>query len=725
MFGSSDADTDVLADYVIALVKSEDPDEQIRINCEEQLKDFLAEHTKGFVNDVFSSLRLKSYKPGYKPPSKSQVPPSFNAGAASFTPQASNKSPSVPHNAPAAQVQAPSGPASQMNGQGLQSKKRSFNNMESDQKGPQVQANERPQKQMRRGGGERGRGGRGGRGGVFPNQQQPMPQMPQGFPQFDPNNPMASMMAMQAMGFPVPGLEQMQAMEQQRKPRSRGRCRDYDNKGFCARGVACPYDHGSDHIVAPSVPEGEFSRLIHSLSRLTEYLAYDPANPSPPFMPSQGSPPPFSSGPSQRGQHTRGRGRGDRGGRGRGGHQRASFSKAGPNNDTRITSIVVEQIPEDKFSDEAVRAFFSEFGTIEDVNLQPYKRLAVIKFGDYDSARSAYESPKVIFDNRFVKVYWYKPDSDQVQQSTQNAINGIKTEDGDAGVNNGVGATKQEDEMMIDPEEFARKQAEAQKIHDEKQRRQKEAEDAKTDLDRKIKAQAEERRKMMEKMEALAAKSGRKVSQSPAPKAGGVVNGAAGEGGESEEATSAEERKARNNEQLRAQLAALKAEAEAIGLPAEETEEDTSGFGYAAYNPRGRGGFSQGGRGRGRGRGRGGYDPSRGGYGAPRGGGGYWQGGGVARLDNRPKTVQVRALDEGVDFGDEKMAEGLRAFLYVSTPFSPPLIRLSFVPRASTDRNREPAPSPPSRPPLPQTPPQSRKTPQPQIPQQAHKKQPS
>lgn len=364
-------------------------------------------------------------------------------------------------------------------------------------------------------------------------------------------------------------------------------------------------------------------------------------------MPQQ-PPPAFSPQPqtsnNQRGRGARGRGRG---GRDRGGGHRASFSKSGPNNDTRITSIVVEQIPEDKFNDEAIRAFFSEFGPITDINTQPYKRLAVITFSSYDAARAAYESPKVIFDNRFVKVYWFKPDSDQVQRSTQEAINGIKTEDPDMDTNMDV--KKEEDEPTISPEEFAAKQAEAQKAHEEKVRKMKEAEDAKSDLDRKIKAQAEERRKMMEKMEAMASRKG-KSAQSPAPGANGTEG--------TPKPTAQEEQKAKSSEALRAQLAALKAEAEAIGLPAEEAE-DANPSGYAAfapYHPRGRGGFNARNRGRG-----------RGGYGATRGVGAWWQGGGVARLDNRPKTVSVRALDGGVDLGDEGVIESLKAFLYVST----------------------------------------------------------
>lgn len=41
LLSSSDADSDVLADYVLALVRSEDSDEQVKVNCLENLEDFL------------------------------------------------------------------------------------------------------------------------------------------------------------------------------------------------------------------------------------------------------------------------------------------------------------------------------------------------------------------------------------------------------------------------------------------------------------------------------------------------------------------------------------------------------------------------------------------------------------------------------------------------------------------------------------------------------------
>ena len=111
------------------------------------------------------------------------------------------------------------------------------------------------------------------------------------------------------------------------------------------------------------------------------------------------------------GERCVGRGRGDRGGFMQPRRNRAEFSHNGPNHDRSITTIVVEQIPEERFDESAVREFFAEFGKIEEVTMQAYKRLALVKYEDYISARRAYDSPKVIFENRFVKVYWYKPES--------------------------------------------------------------------------------------------------------------------------------------------------------------------------------------------------------------------------------------------------------------------------------------------------------------------------
>ena len=209
-------------------------------------------------------------------------------------------------------------------------------------------------------------------------------------------------------------------------------------------------------------------------------------------------------------QNDRGRGRGrgrfhsDRGGYPSGG-RRAPFSQAGPNNDRSITTVVVEQIPEEQFDEQSVRDFFSQFGNIVEVTMKAYKRLAMVKYDHYASAKQAYESPKVIFDNRFVKVYWYNPET--IPTPPMHPTNG-------AGIKHPtpVNAPKPDSEM-VDAAEFEQQQAEAQKAHEEKARKLREAESKKEELEAKMKAQAEERKRLMEKLTAKTA--GNATSLSP------------------------------------------------------------------------------------------------------------------------------------------------------------------------------------------------------------------
>ena len=140
-------------------------------------------------------------------------------------------------------------------------------------------------KQMRRGPrGGRGDalGYRGGRGGFqearhpFPPAGSPLPTpnfsngshnpLSQNF-SFDANDPMAAMIAIQAMGLPpLPGMPQLPQLVSPNGNHQFGgptlsslngsslkeRCKDYDVQGYCARGDSCPYEHGTDRLIAPS-----------------------------------------------------------------------------------------------------------------------------------------------------------------------------------------------------------------------------------------------------------------------------------------------------------------------------------------------------------------------------------------------------------------------------------------------------------------------------------------
>ena len=333
-----------------------------------------------------------------------------------------------------------------------------------------------------------------------------------------------------------------------------------------------------------------------------------------------------------------GRGRGgDRGGIANSRRNRAEFSYNGPNHDHSITTIVVEQIPEEHFDEQAVRGFFSTFGSIGEVTMQPYKRLAIVKYDDYGSARRAYDSPKVIFDNRFVKVYWYKPENADAAGVPANGDTSKPSVDVSGG-----------EEQSYDKQKFERDTMAAQKRLDEKKSLLRETEAKRQALEKQredlARRQADEKRKLMEK---LAAKGNLKDmdidSSSPSSELTKLSTNGSGDGKVSAQTKA-----------LRAQVAALEAEARSLGLDSVLTEDPY------AY------------RGRGRGRGRGSYrgweafggrgtsfDSSRGGF---RGRGGYRGGRGSSfyNLDNRTRKVGVT----GITFDIDK-DEALRQYLLV------------------------------------------------------------
>lgn len=343
-----------------------------------------------------------------------------------------------------------------------------------------------------------------------------------------------------------------------------------------------------------------------------------------------GNAPPSSRGSDR--SRGRGRGRGDRGGFSQK-RNRAEFSDSGPNEDRSITTIVVEQIPEDKFDSQTVRDFFSEFGTVVDVTMQPYKRLALVKYDDYAAARRAWESPKVIFDNRFVKVYWYKP-----QNKT---ANGHAAQNGSNPAKAAKPAEPDQDEPMFDREQFERQQADAQKAHEEKLQQRKKMEEERETLMQKKQEMA---KKHDEEKAALLAKIAAKEAQKV---------GDAGSSAESVAATG-ESKDNPTAQILRKTLAELEAEAKSLGIDPDAATEDAD----TSWRGRGRGRSAVRGRYAPRGRGYGGFEYPRGGsrgWGAPRGRGG------VMRLDNRPKKVAI----SGVDF-DTAKDEALRRYLLVS-----------------------------------------------------------
>ena len=584
----SDADSDVLADYVLALVKTDEPTHIAKSACVENLRDFIADNSQAFVNELFTAIDTKSYDPS-RPAPRSPLKSGLTDTA--------NKS-STKHDAPRRQV----------NG----SRKRGYHDWDretgQDGSGASFEYGNRPQKQPRRG----GRGGGDRRGPNTPigaprfgvsglssnEQQQALLQMPP----FDPNDPVAAFMAMQQMMSMMPGgmaalAGALPSQPDGRLGRSRNnqRCIDYDTKGFCARGATCPYEHGNEQAFqtqSNSEYDPNLAGLLHIQPNRTGVIDSSP-------------------GERPRGGH-RSRGRGHT--NPRGGGKRTEISQHGPPHDSDATTIVVEQIPEDKLEVAAIEEFFGHFGTIEDVQIQPKKQSAIVKFDKHESAKSAYDSPKVVFDNRFVKVFWYK------SQTRARASKGGSTAWGPAHASSNE-IEMEGSEPILDPAEVAKRQEEAQRKFDEAKRKREEQQKQKQDLDAKLKTIEAERHKMAAM---LAHKTGSEPP--PPPEAEGPSTTASNP----------------ETEGLRAQLAILEAEAKSLGIDPDAPEGTPSWSGFPSRG-RGRGAF----------RGRG----NRGGYNSVHRGG--WAGGAVKRLDNRPKAVSLTFLDGNYEDHDEELRQWL------------------------------------------------------------------
>lgn len=487
-----------------------------------------------------------------------------------------------------------------------------------------------------------------------------------------------------------PGFQQNTAPQQGRK----GRCWDFDRKGFCPRGLKCKFDHsiGTEPVAynlpAPQLSgqiplpgEGPYSFRFPSppiktedlesshesfaplfdsnpslesfnhffnWPSLTQQAEYDPSSATlsqpqqiPQFpqqsVPYQGNGHPNQNRNSRHGQQKRKTGQG-----------RAPFSAEGPVYDRNQTKVVVESIPEENFEEDQVRNFFAQFGNVEEVTMMGYKRLAVVKFDNWASANAAYKSPKVIFDNRFVKVYWYKDEKHGDTANGGSGANGFRNGHSANGVKREEPADVKMEE--IDMEEFTRKQEEAQKLHEEKMAKIREIEKQREELEKRQKElqakQAAEKQRLMEKLAG---------SRKNSMETGGGEAAAAAAGDKGGEAS--------KTEALKATLAKLRGEAAAMGIDPNAQQQDEGAALSAPYTPSyGRGG-------------RGGYYRGRGTY-APRG---SWRGGGrgarggrgnfhaayaAFSLDNRPKTVAI----SGVDFSAPERDEALRRHLFVSVP---------------------------------------------------------
>jgi hypothetical protein len=445
--------------------------------------------TEPVVNDVIAALRDKSYLPK---PTPAQAKPPVPQSIRSIVGNANFEYEPHPSNVPSG---APRGPAATRfpNGshaQALHNIQQDGSNQSRKRKlaeGEAVQGqdshynrngggNNRPLKQT-----SRGRGGRTARGGGMEAQNNfsgfpgmpnfaNFPPPPPGPLPFDPTDPAAFFAMAAAFGANLPPMPSLPVPSQGRgSNKKKAKCTDYHNRGFCALGNFCQYEHGGDvQVPADEVPE------------------YDPEQSFLAVQPGAG----FNKQTAPRSQSSKPKGV----------RPRMKFSQQGKPYNTTNTTIVVEPIPKEYCDEDNVRGFFSQFGNIVDIEMDTHKRLAIVKFDDNPAAAGAYTSPKAIFDNRFVKVYWYNPADFERPPPTQNY--------GDTEMKDAI-----DEEEKLDPKEIAKRQAEAQQAFNERRRKADEAEARAAEIERMLKEKNEEMEQIRKQLAELSGDKADEFSQ--------------------------------------------------------------------------------------------------------------------------------------------------------------------------------------------------------------------
>ncbi|KAI8923633.1 hypothetical protein BC831DRAFT_470273 [Entophlyctis helioformis] len=607
----SEAEPAVLAEYIVALLRHKKPVPVLKEDCMTELTDFLGDDTATFVNQLFEGLLSGRFAASQPAPAAagSANPDSNTQGKrqreASIDISRRSRSPDGRH-APSTHPAHPSTSdhAAHSSASGGQQRQHPYR---------VVEDNYRPEK--RRDFGDRSEGNGYG----------------------DDRRQYRSGAGNDRFG---------------QGDRRRGRCYNYDEKGYCLRGQDCPYEHGPEALLIENLTPGASASRTGSdrFGQNADNFAV-------------GSVPP-------------GDGRGRSFPRREGANPRAYPYPPGPHGGPRTGSVrgryrtlAVENIPQEFCSMDKVNEFFKPFGTLTNIQVDPIARRATIQYSHPNEASAANSSPEPFFGNRFVKVFFKRDETevqgmpsghvaaqappeplDPAEQAAKAALEEQAKLAAKAAFEEKQAARLEQDRIRQEFEQTKTQQAVlAKKIEEQKQIMHRLITDKtltakdKADLKATLKALTEQTQAMVastasqtqlakERTAAVAAPLGASVAAAAA--GGGATPAAPAEGGEAA--------------MLKEKLAALQAEAKQLGIPDASADGSADAAAAAVTHPYGAGGWT-------RGRGGAAWNRGRGGF-VGRGGG---QMGGRMTLDNRPTRILVSNLSAAIEAAAKTHYEGL------------------------------------------------------------------
>ncbi|CAE6518190.1 unnamed protein product [Rhizoctonia solani] len=649
-----DAEPEVLSNYILALLKHEAPEHELRETFRKQLYDFLDNETSKFVDELFTAIKNKSYKAPKPAPTgpKSTTPAPTTAPVASSS---SSKDGGIPIPIDAL-----------LGSKDSRGTKRRLDS----ESGPGDQERSPPK-------GPRSRDSTASRYEPYAR-----PENGRGYHERDRDRDRGRD---RDRDRGVNGAGRTDGRDTKRQP-----CRDYHERGFCARGSQCIFSHGEEAVTPMGFPPmmgmmGPNFMMPWMMNQLGAG-GYDPnqslmdmSTPRPPngnmdvamadgtsskgdnvseakVMTPAANGAPQTNGanvgrnPSMRGGHgaygRNMRGRVTPAGSWHGETDGLDGQDSGPGSSSeprRDKTLVVEKIPPERLSLEELNNWFKRFGTVTNVAIDAPSAKALISFSTHDEARDAWRSEDAVFGNRFVKLYWHRPMGNHGQT-------GAKLLAASAPIISNLSAAPKAEPAppkptppqpaVIDPlqQKFERLMAE-QKVLMVKLTSAKS--DEKQSIKTRLRELIPELQEVSAAMRSGSAASGASTSKPESNQASAPTQTNGGEAAKKEqldkdlEMMSAEPQEPKDagsegvNPELQAKLNKLREEAASLGLNTEATPTYSTPA-YRPYNSRGRGSW------RARGRGA----PPR----------------GSMKLDNRPRTLVVKGLPDKPDAKESAMA---------------------------------------------------------------------